>query len=111
MSRQQQTILKHAICAANRSTSRNRHCAVIVSSNSILALGINKDKNSPLVSVANASVHAEIAAIKQLKKIPKRATIYIARINKAGKPALSKPCSKCAEVIERLGIRTVIYTV
>ena len=37
--------------------------------------------------------------------------LYVARSYKNGKPAMSKPCLKCAGLIKKAGIKKVIYTI
>lgn len=57
------------------------------------------------------SVHSEEAAIKQCKNIDlSSAVLYVSRVNKSGDEMYSRPCSKCLNLINSVGIRKVVYT-
>lgn len=55
-------------------------------------------------------LHAEIAALVQLKDWSKAHKMVITRIGKNGKPALAKPCPVCQRAIEQAGINDVVHT-
>jgi len=99
---------------AKSSSCNQRHGAVIVKGGSVISTGINKFRNNPeniptnLVKTS-CSVHAEVDAIRKVKDI-KGATIYVARVNKAGQGVLSRPCDNCFEEIQKAGIRKVVHT-
>lgn len=80
----------------------------------MLAVAVNKDRNPPTICTdpkAEAAVHSEINALRQLKGVDwSKATIYNARIDRSGEPRLAKPCPRCAEVLDSLGVRNVIWT-
>jgi deoxycytidylate deaminase len=79
--------------------------------NRVISSAPNKYRNNPLVDPVNATVHAEIAAIKAAGgKDLKGLTIYIARVAKNGKTAMARPCSNCMKVIVAEGIREIVYT-
>lgn len=117
ISRSQKSFLNLAQKAAGASECMQRHGAVVVRAGSVLSIGVNKWRND--ISLANemmddgrssdVSVHAEIDALSRVGN-PVGATIYIARINKAGEPRLSMPCNACAEALESAGISKVVYT-
>lgn len=99
---------------AQSSTCKQRHGAVIVKGGRIISTGTNKFRNDPLnvqseYIKTSCSVHAEIDAIKKVSDL-RGATIYVARVNKQGRPALSRPCDNCFEEIQRVGIRKVVHT-
>jgi deoxycytidylate deaminase len=100
---------------ASTSQCRNKHGAVIVAGNRILATGVNRDCNSPRLFEKmdepnpHLSIHAEIRAIKKLKEIPRNTTIYVARVNRQGQLRLSKPCANCSRVLEKMSI-TIVHT-
>lgn len=100
---------------AEFSSCKQQHGALIIKGGSVLSVGINVNKNNPTFvgeATKNWSVHAEVAAIRALKdENLKNAIIYIARINKHGKPMMSKPCEKCAAVIKKAGISKIVYTI
>lgn len=93
-----------------------RHGALIVRGGSVISMGVNHDRNFPTVfgdlSLAQsfASVHAEISALNQTKN-PEGAVIYIARVNKAGIPRMSRPCDRCFIKLIQAGIKEIIYTI
>lgn len=93
-----------------------KHGAVVVKGGRVIGTGFNKNRNSPLVVSENhikthCSEHAEVNAIKDASYNVKNAVIYVARVNKHGKDRNSKPCDKCFEIISKLGIKKIIYTV
>ena len=49
------------------------------------------------------SIHAEVDAVKNLKKSIKNKRVYmiVFRVNKQGKICMSKPCSNCIREIKR----------
>jgi len=91
-----------------------KHGAVIVKGGSVLATGINKERNHPMMVSSehiktHCSVHAEIDALKKTDNA-RGATIYIARVNKRGQARNSRPCKYCYEDIKNSGIKKIIYT-
>ena len=78
--------------------------------------GWNKNRNNPhYVSPEHikteCSYHAEEVAIRDSGEDNLRgAVIYVARVNRQGRDRDSKPCSKCASLIEKVGIKRVVFT-
>lgn len=71
----------------------------------------NKFRNFDPATAAN-KLHAEVHALSLLmnRKIDwSKASIYIYRELKNGKPAISKPCPACSQLISDLGIANVCY--
>ena len=62
-----------------------------------------------------ATFHAEERAIRNAQALVgddlSGMVLYVARSYKNGKPAMSAPCSKCQKLIEKVGIKKVIYTI
>lgn len=116
LSRREQRFLEIAKSVARTSRCRQKHGAVIVVAGNVLATGVNKDRNSPLnlrypEVLTGASYHAEFDAIRKLQyKIPYRATIYVARVNKQNIPRLSRPCNQCWNLLQQYNIHEVVYT-
>ncbi len=111
LSKRELAFVKVAVSLAGTSYCRNKHGAVIVSGGRVIATGVNSFRNDPMVEPIRASEHAEIAALRQLRfRVPKRATIFIGRVNKYGEHMLSRPCSECYAELRRVSIREVIYT-
>lgn len=101
---------------ARKSNSRNTHGAVVVKSGRVMGTGWNRDRNSPnIVSPehikSDCSYHAEQVAIREAGEYNVRnAVIYVARVNKRGQDRNSKPCPRCSDLIDRAGIKRVIFT-
>lgn len=105
-----QRFLDMACGVAMTSECRMKHGAIVVRHSKILGASPNVERNDPkIVGWANASVHAEIRALKRAGW-PTKATIYVARVNNKGERRLSKPCANCQEVLDQFKIK-VIYTV
>jgi tRNA(Arg) A34 adenosine deaminase TadA len=101
---------------ATKSTARNTHGAVVVKGGRVLGIGWNKNRNNPqTVSPehvkSDCSYHAEEIAIREAGEDSiKGAIIYVARVNRHGNDRDSKPCSKCAILIKKAGIKRVVFT-
>lgn len=96
---------------AMTSTCSQRHGAVIVKGGSVIAVGVNRMQNDPKTVKSNFSTHAEIAALRSCSDVDlKNATVYIARVNRAGRPMLSAPCHDCACALLVRGVKKIIYT-
>lgn len=106
-----------AMAQANKSTMLHRHGAVIVGKNGeILGQGFNHYTS---FYSHQFSMHAEIAAIQNMKKKkrgfiqPEDLTMIVVRV--AGKEGsytmLSKPCCNCKREIQKIGIKRVFYSV
>ena len=82
----------------------------------MLAVGVNASKNNPMncsYPKADAAIHAEEAAIRALPEgtDTSRLTLYVARLmRKDDSAGLSKPCPRCAALIEKLGFKDVYWT-
>lgn len=99
--------LAMAMGVALESECKFRHGAVVVKHGHILGSAPNLWKNDPLyVDHKYAQIHAEIAAMKRAGW-PKKATIYVARVNGHGEARLSKPCANCAMVLDSYNSKVV----
>jgi len=115
LSKKERAFLDLASKMAETSEVENRHGAVLVKNGRVLALGINKWRNKDLNCgrekyQAVLTTHAEIDALSRVAN-PEGAVLYIARVGLAGEARISRPCSRCMAVIEKLGIKRIIYTV
>lgn len=45
------------------------------------------------------------------RHITEGATVYVARVDKAGEYKLSKPCPMCHEALKHVGVKKVVYTI
>ena len=101
---------------ARKSTRRNRHGAVILSSGNPISCGYNKEKTSPHTEMNDYyETHAEEDAIRQLVRAEggvntKGMDILVVRIDGNDKLMLSRPCPKCMEQIKNAGFRKLYYS-
>lgn len=114
ISKRDQAYLSVASYMASQSKCRMKHGAVVVRGGRVLGIGVNKERNHPMIVSTNhikdhCSVHAEIDAIRKARDVS-GATIYVARVNKRGQNRDSKPCKNCYDAMTELGIRKIIYT-
>jgi len=105
-----------ALDLAKQSGERFQHGAVVVKSGKPISMGVNKRRTDPLAFgedteaiKCHSGYHAEVSALKRIKA-PNNVVLYVARVNAAGMPAMSKPCSRCQEYIDALGIKKIIFT-
>jgi deoxycytidylate deaminase len=100
--------VEQAMLEAGKSNQNHRHGSVIVHRSKIIARGYNK------VNPLNCqhSLHAEVAAINEMKKIrngPANVTMYVIRLGSCGTKN-SKPCVNCERSIIESGIRRVYFS-
>ena len=122
--------LQRARAASLMSDSPQHHLgAVLAYGNKVVSVGWNSTKTNPLQKELNkerkfydnearnnGAIHAELACILNVKYMDidwSRASLYIYREHKNGKPALAKPCPACAKAIREKGIKpkNVFYTI
>ena len=116
LSKRDRAYLSVARYCASKSAARNTHGAVVVKGGRVMGMGWNKRRNDPsIVSPehikSDCSYHAEEVAIREAgERNVRGAIIYVARTNKNGEDRDSKPCPKCALLIEQVGIKRVVFT-
>lgn len=106
--------VERAVQEALKSTMDHKLGSVVVYGNEIISMGHNKHCDT----MSNLwSFHAEVAALMQLKRLPrsqlKECEMYVVRIGPPSSKCavrMSKPCKHCAKFIEDMGIRRVFYT-
>ena len=111
--RRHENLIRRAVRVAQTSSYRWQHGAVVAKGNRVLGFAPNKFRNAPSVDENNVSDHAEHAVIRELLKSRddlRGCTIYIARINKARKTTMSRPCHNCMKAIVDSGIKEIVYT-
>lgn len=92
--------LNMALGVATQSKARMKHGALVVRHSHVLGASPNVVKNNPrYVAYQHSSIHAEIMAMKKAGW-PRRATVYVARVNGNGIARLSKPCANCQTVLD-----------
>jgi deoxycytidylate deaminase len=113
INKKQQLFLDKAAEIAKYSTMQQKHGAVVVHKNKIIAYGFNYMTH---YLNDNNSIHAEVAAISQVfknKTILEDCDIYVVRIAPARYNnclKLSKPCDKCTKFIKKYNIRCTYYS-
>ncbi len=106
-------LIRRAIDVALTSEYRWQHGAVVAKGNKFLGSAPNKFRNHPEIAPNDVSDHAERAVIRELLKTRddlRGCTIYIARISKEGRTAISRPCTWCMWAIIAAGVKEVVYT-
>ena len=58
--------------------------------------------------VPNPAAHAEF---KLCKKIDVGCTVYVARVNRDGRPAMAKPGPSCMQILKNSRVSRVYYTI
>jgi deoxycytidylate deaminase len=93
--------------------SKFRLGAILVHKNNIISVGTNSYKTHPLMAARtewpylHAEQHAIIrAGVDNCEGLD----LYIARVLKNNKLALSKPCNVCSKLIRDVGIKNVYYS-
>ncbi|MER5201365.1 hypothetical protein ACWD3J_48610 [Streptomyces sp. NPDC002755] len=99
-----------AIRQALSSKCRYRVGAVLISGNRVLAAGPNTHRNSSMVDFRHATFHAEEVVLRRVKSTPRRAEIFVARVNRAGTPLLARPCLRCQKALAFAGIHRAHFT-
>jgi len=112
ISRKNELFMEKAAEIALKSTMQQKHGAVIVYKNNIIATGFNYKCD---YMYTNYSIHAEIAAISQLiynKSILEYCDIYVVRIATAFNNTFrnSRPCKNCTNFIKKYNIRNTYYS-
>lgn len=83
---------------------RHKHGAVLVANGRVLSLGLNTERDGGF-----PSRHAEWHAIRE--HLSHRATLYVARISKAGLVSNSCPCGACMNMLVNFSqVKEVFYT-
>jgi len=113
INRKHEIFLNKAAEIAIKSEMQQKHGAVIVYKNKIIATGFNYICD---YLHDNYSIHAEVSAINKLlynKKLLELCDIYVVRIA----PAIynnclknSKPCKSCTNIIKKYNLRNIYYS-
>lgn len=108
-----QLFLCKAAEVAKQSNMNQKHGAIVVYKNKIIASGFNYICD---YMNDNYSIHAEVSAISQMfhnKKLLELCDVYVVRIA----PTLynnclknSKPCNSCSKFIKKYNIRNIYYS-
>lgn len=105
--------LNRAIDVAKSNEYKWHMGAVIAKGNRFIVCAKNRFRNSPLVAPHDASIHAEIAAIRAAlvtRDDLTGCTIYVARYAPSHTLRMARPCGACFGMILEVGIRRMVYT-
>lgn len=99
------------------------HTTFILKKNRLQKIGINVNKTHPAnlkykyfakdgIDIRSmVGVHSELSAIlKYGKEDCSDCTFVNIRIDKNGKPAMSKPCKGCQDLLKQVGFKKLFYT-
>ena len=101
--------IARSIKAARQSRLKVRVGCLVVVSGKKSAAACNRERNHPRLGHLDASVHAEIAALKKLGGTAKGGTIYVARLGARGRLLPSFPCRRCLPAVEASGVRRIVW--
>lgn len=102
----------------NNNSYKSNHLTFITRRTTIIAVGKNYEDRSHTVAARwgyiDARIHSEVDAILKASRQDgvklRYCKLWNVRINRLGRIVLSKPCKRCANVINSVGIREVYYT-
>ena len=100
--------IARAIQQAEKSRMRVRVGSLVVVAGRVSS-GHNKYRNPPRLSYLEASVHAEVAALRRAPKGGANGTIYVARIGAQGRLLPSFPCRRCLPVLKEAGVKRIVW--
>lgn len=101
--------ISRTIKAARQSRLRVRVGALVSVTGKKFASACNRERNDPRLGHLDASIHAEIAALRKLSSGAKGGTIYVARLGARGRLLPSFPCRRCLPAVEASGVRRVVW--
>jgi len=113
INKKHELFLSKAAEIALKSNMLQKHGAIIVYKNNIIATGYNEICD---YMNSNYSIHAEVAAISKLfynKKILEYCDIYVVRIASATFDNClknSKPCKSCSNFIKKYNLKNIYYS-
>jgi len=105
-----------AILESKKSNHKQKVGCVIFDKKRIISKGHNTSQKSvrklhPKFQKFPFSVHAEVDAIIKAKKDLKGMSMLVIRINNKGEFRNSKPCKKCMNYINYVGIKKIYFSV
>jgi deoxycytidylate deaminase len=101
------------VARANTSYERWPFGCCIRKGGAVQAIGWNSYKADPfyLDDHRNCSVHAEVAALRQLRYRARGCSMFVVRVMRSGPIGLAYPCANCRTLIIDSGIRRVTYSI
>ena len=101
--------LRLAVKQAQMSSCVYRHGVVVLRGGRVVGTGFNIVQNDPALGLSTCTTHAEKVALRRASWDGTH--LIVVRLRQDGSLAPSAPCVECAELIERAGINTIIYSV
>lgn len=84
---------------------------ILVKKKRVISIGFNKYKTHSKSNHPYKNIHCELDCILGIDlNILNGSSIYLYRETKDGRPALSKPCKWCEQLLKNVGISRVYYT-
>lgn len=124
MTKKEMAMFRAAKAVSELSDHRVKIGCVVVNKHRIVSSGFNSHTKCHKVQAmldkerfgcdCPGKVHSETAALLSLIKDGvdlSRASIYVYRSHKNGVNACARPCSRCEQLIKKLGIKKVYFTV
>lgn len=104
--------LENVIDEAVRQSKKVRFCfklgAVVFNKDRIVSAGYNR------AFCVGESVQSDCAEVLAIKKAPSQlldgADLLVCRVRSSGTFGMAKPCPRCQSLIEKVGIRKVLYS-
>ena len=102
--------VSRAIAVAATSAHRFPMAAVAMRGGTLIGASTNRFRNHPRVvdHWVDCSVHAEQALVSAREL--GGSVVYVARLDKSGRPALAKPCRACWSALTEANVRQVFWT-
>ena len=103
--------VRMAVAAAYSSRHRRRVGAAALSGGRFLGKACNTPRsNIDIVGHENCSRHAEVALVRRLRDA-NGAEVFVARLDRAGRPSNARPCVMCVTELRQAGFTRVWFTV
>ncbi len=99
-----------ALTAAASSRHGSQMSAIAVQGGRVVSTSVNRRRNDPTtVSWQHCSFHAEEGLVRQRANLV-GATVYVARLTRAGTAGMARPCLRCFLLLAGAGVRRVVWT-
>lgn len=115
--------MSYAFAGKVEHPQRCRHFSFIIDGGRIVSMGVNSPKTHPMNLRFNyvnrnrtrissfVGTHSELSAVMKLGRDECKGLVLInTRINRNEQLDCSRPCAGCADLVERMGFKHVIYT-
>lgn len=95
--------------------NKSRHISIIVEGKNIIEFGINDEKNNNIKFYGYMSRHSEYDVIRRYLRLRtledlKSVNLYNCRINRFNEIVNSRPCKRCANLLQFFPVKSVFFT-